>query len=115
MERTILIVGISALLILGYGRASYAQQSSPSIGDAHGREFVYPYSELKEGQRGLYVFPRRTKLRRYIIPKGAKVVAEVRKDQKGKMALFTVEPLITASGQIPEGTRIPFKCERSER
>jgi hypothetical protein len=109
MARTILIVGISALLILSYGRASYAQQSSPLIGDAHGREFVYRYSELKEGQRGFYVFPKRTKLTRYIIPKGTKVVAEVRRDQKGKMGLFTVVPLITASGQIPKGTRIPFK------
>ena len=109
MAKTILIVSISVLLALSYGRASYAQQASPSIGDAHGREFVFPYSELKEGQRGLYVFPRRTKLRRYTILKGAKVLAEVRKDQKGKIALFTAEPLTTASGQVPIGTRVSFK------
>jgi hypothetical protein len=109
MVKAVVLIVIVALLTFGEGRALSARESNPSIGDAHGRQFVYPYSELEEGQRGSYVFPRKTKLRGRIIPKGTRAVAEVRKNQRGRLTLFTVEPLITASGTIPGGTSILFR------
>lgn len=100
---------IAALIIVGQDHTFYAQQSNSNIEVSHGREFVYPYSKLKEGQRGFYVFPRRTKPRRSIVPKRLRIVAEVGRDHKGELALFTVEPFVIQSGVIPKGTRISFR------
>jgi hypothetical protein len=107
MRRTFLNLLVGALIIVGQADA-FTQQTSQSVGDYHGREFVYPYSKLSEGQRGLYVFPRRTKLGRHVVSKGTRVVAEVARGRKGKLALYTVEPIVTRSGIIPEGARISF-------
>ena len=109
MRRAFLNLIVGTMIIVGQAHAFYAQQTNSSIGDYHGREFAYPYSKLKEGQRGFYVFPRRTKLRGHIIPKGTKIVAEVVRDHKGKLALVTVEPFITQSGMIPKGAKISFR------
>jgi hypothetical protein len=109
MRRATLNLLVGVLVISGQAHAFSAQQTNSSIGDAHGREFVYPHSTLKEGQRGFYVFPRRTKLRGRIIPKGTRIVAEVARDHKGRLALFTVEPLVTSSGVVPKGTRVSFR------
>lgn len=108
MRRAILNLFVGGLIIAGQAHAFYGQQTNSSVGDSHGREFVYPYSKLKEGQRGFYVFPRRTKLRGRIIPKGTGIVAEVARGRKGKLALVTVEPFVTQSGIIPKGTKISF-------
>jgi len=108
MRKTIIVLGVGAVLIFGQPLPCYPQQKSQSIGDAHGREFLYPYSELKAGQRGSYVFVRRTKLMRRIIPKGTRVMAQVMKDSNGGLALFTVAPLVTSSGTVPKGAKIPF-------
>jgi hypothetical protein len=101
MRRAILNLFVGGLIIAGQAHAFYGQQTNSSVGDSHGREFVYPYSKLKEGQRGFYVFR--------IIPKGTRIVAEVARGRKGKLALVTVEPFVTQSGIIPKGTNISFQ------
>jgi len=109
MRRAILNLLVAAFIIAGQSHVFFAQQTTSIIGDSHGRELVYPYSKLKEGQRGFYVCPRRTKLRGHIVPNGTKIVAEIARDHKGKLALFAGETIISRSGMIPKGTRILFR------
>lgn len=72
-----------------------------------GNERIVPLSDLKEGEKGLYVFDRATKLGPSVISPGTSVAAVVGQDFEGVAGVFTAEPIVTNNGVIPEGVRLP--------
>ncbi|HVF30757.1 MAG TPA: twin-arginine translocase subunit TatC [Pyrinomonadaceae bacterium] len=72
-----------------------------------GDEKILPLSNLKEGDRGVYVFDRATKLGPSVIAPGTSVNAVVGSDSEGVAGVFTAETIVTNNGVIPEGVRLP--------
>ena len=84
-----------------------AQRREVPIGGITGQEKLLPYTALKEGDAGRYVFGEATKLGESVIPLGATVWARVGKDNQGRTGLFTDEPLLAGNVVIPKGVRLP--------
>ena len=74
-----------------------------------GDERVLPLSNLKDGDVGLYVFDRATKVGPSVISPGTSIPAIVAHDSEGLPGLFTTEPLVTNNGVIPVGVRLPIE------
>jgi sec-independent protein translocase protein TatC len=72
-----------------------------------GDERIVPLSNLKDGETGVYVFDRATKLGPSVIAPGTSVAAVVGKDAEGVAGVFTSEPIVTNNGVIPQGVRLP--------
>lgn len=68
---------------------------------------VRPLSELKEGEKGRYIFERKTELGNALVVPGASVEAEVKRDDQGNMGLFTDEPIFAGNTVVPKGVRLP--------
>lgn len=73
-----------------------------------GNEKVMPLSDLKEGDKGVFVFPRATKLGVTVVASGTSVDSIVGKDNNGRIGLFTAEPILTNDAIIPQGSRLPI-------
>ncbi len=76
-----------------------------------GDEKVLPLSKLAEGDAGRYIFDRATTLGVGVVSSGTSVAAKVEKDARGKIGLFTDEPVFTSNAIIPKGIRLPVDFE----
>jgi sec-independent protein translocase protein TatC len=89
-----------------YRALGEAQRRQVPIAGFTGTESIAALNSLKENDTGRYVFPEETKLGSSLIPPGASVMARVLKDNQGKLALFTDEPLFSGNAVIPKGVRL---------
>ena len=71
-----------------------------------GEEKILSLSNLKEGDKGRYVFNRITNLGGTTVPNGTSVNTIVAKDKDGKIGLFTEEPIFSSWTVIPAGIRV---------
>lgn len=86
---------------------SEAERRELPVKGLTGDERILPLSNLREGDRGLYVFDRSTRLGPSVISPGTSVEAVVGKDSEGVSGVFTAEPILTNNGVIPGGVRLP--------
>lgn len=86
---------------------SEAERRDLPVKGITGDEKITPLSVLKEGERGVYVFDRATKLGPSVIAPGTSIEAVVGKDFEGVAGVFTAEPIVTNNGVIPQGVRLP--------
>lgn len=87
---------------------SEAERRELPVKGLTGDEKILPLSNLKEGDTGLYVFDRSTKLGPSVIAPGTSVDAVVGKDAEGVAGVFTNETIVTNNGVIPRGVRLPI-------
>src|SRR5687768_11806707 len=87
---------------------SKAERQELPIKGLTGNERILPLSDLKEGDKGVYVFERSTKFGPSVIAPGTSVSAVVGKDSEGVIGVFTDEPIVTSNGAIPGGVRLPL-------
>lgn len=85
---------------------SEAQRREIPVEGLTGNEKVLPLNNLQEGDTGLYVFDRATKLGTTVVSSGTSVQSIVAKDQQGNTGLFTNEPIYTNDAIIPKGVRL---------
>ncbi len=85
-----------------------AQRRQIDLAGVTGQETFLPFSSLKEGDTGRYVFAEETKLGAGLIPTGASVQARMTRDSQGLLGLFTDEPLFAGATVIPKGVRLPI-------
>ncbi len=88
-----------------------AQRRQITVESKTGNEKVIPLTQLKEGDRGKYIFDRATNIGVTVVGSGASVESVVEKDSKGNLGLFTVEPMFTSNAIIPKGIRLPVDFE----
>src|SRR5688500_16120774 len=74
---------------------SEAERSELPLGGVTGNERILPLSNLKEGDQGIYVFDRSTKLGPSVIIPGTSVQAFVGKDSNVAAAVITYEATVT--------------------
>ncbi len=86
---------------------SEAERRDLPVKGLTGDEKILPLSSMKEGEKGIYVFDRPTKLGVSVIPPGTSVEAIVGKDSEGIAGVFTDETILTNNGVIPSGVRLP--------
>lgn len=84
-----------------------AQRRQVPIDGLTGNEQILSLSSLKENDLGRYVFSEEIKLGTSLVPIGASVIARATKDAKGKLGLFTEEPLYVGNTVFPKGVRLP--------
>ncbi len=94
---------------------SEAERRDLPVKGVTGDEKILPLSELKEGQKGLYVFDRATKLGPSVIAPGTSVEAVVGKDLEGIAGVFTAEAIVTNNGLIPQGVRLPVDLSGADQ
>lgn len=88
---------------------SEAERRQLLIAGVTGTENQLPIGELKEGDSCRYVFSRDTTLGAAFLPAGTSVAAEVARDARGKIGLFTTETILTDSVVVPKGVRLPLE------
>ncbi len=86
---------------------SEAERRDLPVKGLTGDEKILPLSSLNEGDKGLYVFDRATKLGVSVIAPGTSVQAIVGRDSENIPGLFTNESIVTLNGVIPGGVRLP--------
>ncbi len=87
---------------------SEAERRELPVKGITGEEKILPLSGLKEGDRGLYVFDRATKLGPSVIAPGTSVAAIAGRDTEGIAGIFSDQQIITNNGVIPAGVRLPI-------
>jgi sec-independent protein translocase protein TatC len=87
---------------------SEAEQNQVPVTGLTGEEKVLLVSDLKEGDRGRYVFDHSTRLGTTLIQPGTSVNSIVVKEAAGNLALFTDEPLIAGNSVVPAGIKLPI-------
>ncbi|MCS6873682.1 MAG: twin-arginine translocase subunit TatC [Pyrinomonadaceae bacterium] len=90
-----------------------AQQREITIEGLTGEEKILSISNLKEGDKGVYVFDRGTRIGGIWIPAGVAVSAYVAKDSEGKIGLFTNDEIFSGGFVIPRGVKLPIDFEVS--
>lgn len=119
--KSILIIGIAFIICWTFSDKIYnflaipvqkalteAQRRDIKIKNGQtGNEKILGLNELKEGDKGKYVFDKATNVGVAVIAKGTSVEAIVEKDQENKLGLFTSEQIITGNGVITKGIRLP--------
>lgn len=90
-----------------------ASRLNVPITGLHGDENVIPINNLKEGDRGRYIFGEAAKLGPALIAPGTSVNAIVTHDADGKLGLFTTEQLFTNNAIVSEGVRLPVPFNES--
>lgn len=88
---------------------SEAQRREVPVTGLTGDEKVIPLNNLKEGDRGRFIFSESTKLGTGVIQPGASVSSVVVKDSNNQLSLFTDEPIYTNTAVIPRGVRLPVE------
>jgi|CXWL01.1.fsa_nt_gi sec-independent protein translocase protein TatC len=86
---------------------SDAERSVLPIGGVTGSEKVEPLASLKEGDKGRFVFDRTTSLGTAVVAPGTSVEGFVGKDAEGNLSLFSDETIITTTGVVPRGVKLP--------
>ena len=86
---------------------SEAERRDLPVKGRTGEERILPLTGMKDGDTGLFVFDRATKLGPSVIAPGTSVASRVAKDPDGVSGLFTDEPIVTPNGVIPSGVRLP--------
>jgi sec-independent protein translocase protein TatC len=86
---------------------SEAERRDLPVKGLTGDEKILPLANLRDGDKGLYIFDRPTKLGISVIAPGTSVEATVGKDSDGIAGVFTSETIITNNGVIPTGVRLP--------
>ena len=86
---------------------SEAERRDLPVKGRTGDERILPLSNLREGDRGVYIFDRATKLGPSVIAPGTSVDAVVGMDHEGLVGVFTATSIVTNNGVIPEGVRLP--------
>jgi sec-independent protein translocase protein TatC len=87
--------------------AEAQRREIPYIG-LTGNEKVLPLNQLKEGDKGVYVFERATKIGTTVVAPGTLVDSVVGKDNNGNVGLFSSESILTNDSIIPQGSRLPL-------
>lgn len=77
-----------------------------------GDEKVLPLINLKEGDKGQYVFENTTKLGVVTVAPGTSVDVVVTTDSAGNIGLFTDEIIYTKNAIIPKGIKLPIDLEK---
>ena len=83
-----------------------AQRKEIPVQGVAGDEKILSLSNLKEGDKGRYVFNRTTNLGGTNVPNGTSVNTVVAIDKDGKIGLFTEEPMYFGWTVIPAGIRV---------
>ena len=91
-----------------------AQRRELPVEGLTGNEKVLPLETLQEGDKGLYVFDKATKLGVTVVAPGSSVQTIVSKDSQGNLGLFTEEPIFTNNAIIPKGIRLPLNFSGSQ-
>lgn len=125
LVRSVIILTIAFCICFGFSKYIFQFLSVPvnrALAEAQRREIPYeglsgnekilPLSQLKEGDRGVYVFERATKMGATVASPGTSVDSIVSKDNQGNIGLFTAEPILTSDSIIPQGSRLPFDFEK---
>lgn len=84
-----------------------AQRASVPVEGLTGNEKILTLTQLKEGEKGRYVFNKASTLGTSAIEPGTSVLSIVKKDSKGKIGLFTDEAIYIGNVILPEGIRLP--------
>jgi sec-independent protein translocase protein TatC len=80
-----------------------------------GEEKITPIDQVKEGDKGRYIFDRATKLGPTLVSPGASVLAQVTRDANGRLGLYTTEGLITNNAVVPAGVRLPIEFDEGAK
>lgn len=86
---------------------SEAERREIPVEGLTGSEKILSFDNLKEGEAGVYVFDRATKLGVSVVSPGTSVQAKVTTDAEGKIGLFTDQPIFTGNAIIPKGIWLP--------
>lgn len=87
---------------------SEAQRRDISIKDGlTGNEKVLRLSELKEGDKGRFVFDRATNIGVTVVASGTSVLSVVARDKEDKLGLYTDEAIYTSNSIVPKGIKLP--------
>jgi sec-independent protein translocase protein TatC len=119
LVRAVLIILIAFVVCFYFSREIYdflsvpvvraiaeAQRTEIPVQGLTGDEKILSLSDLKEGDKGKFVFNKITNLGGTTIPNGASVNAVVARDKDGKVGLFTEEPIFSSWTVIPAGIRL---------
>lgn len=85
-----------------------AQRTELDVQGLTGEEKILPLNNLKEGDKGKYIFSKTTEFSGTPVMAGASVSAVVAVDGEGKKGLFTDEPIFTNQAIIPKGVQLPI-------
>jgi sec-independent protein translocase protein TatC len=91
-----------------------AQRRELSVQGLTGEEKIISLLNVKEGERGRFVFDKNTNFEGTVVIMGTSVNSVVAVDSQGKMGLFTEEPIYTGRAIIPKGIRLPFNFDAPE-
>ena len=84
-----------------------AGPASDTTSETDGKPISGELSQLKVGDSGRYVFDRTLKVGNVVVPSGASVLSHVETGSDGQTALVSSEPIITNSGTLAAGFRLP--------
>lgn len=84
-----------------------AQRRNIPVEGLGGGKGLRSLHKLKVGDKGRYVFDRATNIGNVVVSAGTSVESVVAKGRKGKPALFTAERVITNTGVIEKGVKLP--------
>jgi sec-independent protein translocase protein TatC len=90
---------------------SEAQQRRVAIAGLQGQLAATSLSTLHQNDKLRFIFPEATRLGSVSIPAGASVMARVDKDSKGKLGLFTDEPLSAGRDVVPKDVLLPVDLD----
>lgn len=83
-----------------------AQRSEVAVKGVTGEEKIVPLNNLKDGEKGRYVFEKNTAFEGTRVTLGTSVNAIVATDTQGNRGLFTDEPIFIDGAIIPKGIRL---------
>jgi sec-independent protein translocase protein TatC len=92
-----------------------AQRTEFPVQGLTGEEKILSLNNLKEGDKGRFIFDRNTDLGGTVVITGTSVESIVALDSQGKIGLFTEEPIFTSSAIIPKGIRLPLDFNFPEK
>lgn len=84
-----------------------AAQNRATAANTAPDDSILPLTSLKPGDNGKYVFDRPTRLGSALVQTGSTVQTVVALDESNSPALFTDESIITTSGIVPKGYKLP--------
>ncbi len=88
-----------------------AQRSEIAVQGVTGEEKIVPLNNLKDGDRGRYVFEKNTAFEGTRVTVGTTVNAVVATDNQGRRGLFTDEPLFIDGAIIPKGIKLKLDLD----
>lgn len=86
---------------------SEAQNRQFTLEGLQGETVILELNALKEGEKVRYVFAAPTQLGVFVVPAGVSVEAQVSRNDKGELGIYTTEPLTINRVVIPSSVRVP--------